>query len=193
MQDQNVLGGVLGTDQYQLTMAQLYWKKGLADRHVQFDHFFRDYPDYGTHQAGYCIGAGLGWLLDWMEEARFTRDDLDALRIQRTSAGEPRFDEGFLSWLSEAGNLSALEVTAVPEGRVVHANVPLGRGRGPAGDGPDPRDAAAQSAELPDPDRHQGIEGQGGGQRRDGHRVRPPPGSGGRGKRGNSGGSDRGL
>jgi len=124
-------GGILGTDQYQLAMAQVYWKEGLADRPAQFDYFFRDYPDYGNHQAGYCITAGLGWLLTWMEEARFEREDLDLMASQETPAGRPRFDVGFLDWLSEHGNLSAVEVDAVPEGRVVHANAPVATVRGP--------------------------------------------------------------
>ncbi|MFZ0015197.1 MAG: nicotinate phosphoribosyltransferase, partial [Acidimicrobiia bacterium] len=118
-------GGILGTDQYQLAMAQVYWKEGLADRPAQFDYFFRHYPDYGNHQAGYCITAGLGWLLTWMEEVRFEQEDLDLMASQRTSSGRPRFDSGFLEWLSENGNLSAVEVDAIPEGRVVHANAPV--------------------------------------------------------------------
>ena len=51
--------GFLFTDLYQLTMAQLYLRSGLAERRAQFDHAFRSYPDYGHHQAGYCISAGL--------------------------------------------------------------------------------------------------------------------------------------
>ena len=125
------LGGVLATDQYQLTMAQMYWKEGLADRTAQFDYFFRSYPDYGTHQAGYCITAGLGWLLDWMESGRFTDDDLMLLRSQHTSDGKPRFDAGFISWLAEHGDFSSIDVEAVPEGRVVHANAPIATVRGP--------------------------------------------------------------
>ena len=53
---------------------------GLHERTVQFDHFFRTYPDYGAHQAGYCINAGLEWLLDWMREARFGARDVAYLR-----------------------------------------------------------------------------------------------------------------
>jgi hypothetical protein len=44
-----------------------------AYKKVQFDHFFRDYPDYGTHKAGYCINAGLEWLLNWMSTVQFRR------------------------------------------------------------------------------------------------------------------------
>ena len=45
--------GILYTDQYQLTMAQLYFRMGLHEKPAQFDHFFRRYPDYGSHKAGY--------------------------------------------------------------------------------------------------------------------------------------------
>ena len=125
------LSGILATDQYQLTMAQLYWKEGLAERTAQFDFLFRNYPDYGDHQAGYCISAGLGWLLEWMEGARFTRDDLEVLSMQRTPSGGPRFDRGFIDWLEHAGDLASLEMRAIPEGRVVHPNAPMATVSGP--------------------------------------------------------------
>ena len=57
--------GILGTDAYELTMAQLYLRMGLAARTVRFEHFFRSYPDYGTHQAGYCVAAGLAPFAAW--------------------------------------------------------------------------------------------------------------------------------
>jgi nicotinate phosphoribosyltransferase len=126
-----LLGGILSTDQYQLTMAQMYWKEGLADLPAQFDYFFRDYPDYGNHQAGYCITAGLGWLLDWMEGARFREPELDALRNQTTPQGSRRFDQGFIRWLAENGTFGSIAVDAVPEGRVVHANIPVATVTGP--------------------------------------------------------------
>lgn len=125
------LEGILGTDQYQLAMAQVYWKEGLADRPAQFDYYFRRYPDYGTHQAGYCVTAGLGWLLDWMQNVRFETPDLDMLRAQETPRGERRFDSGFLDWLAASGDFSRIGVDAVPEGRVVHANAPIATVRGP--------------------------------------------------------------
>src|SRR5262245_33101192 len=37
--DQETAEGILFTDQYQLTMAQLYYRMGLHDKEVQFDHF----------------------------------------------------------------------------------------------------------------------------------------------------------
>lgn len=51
--DQKRAEGYLFTDQYHLTMAQLYYRMNLHEKTVRFDHFFRDYPDYGEHQAGY--------------------------------------------------------------------------------------------------------------------------------------------
>lgn len=126
-----VLSGILATDQYQLTMAQLYWKQGWADRRAQFDYFFRRYPDYGDHQAGYCVSAGLSWLLEWMEGARFTRDDLEILASQRTVTGRPRFAPEFIAWLERHGDFSGLELRAIPEGRVVHPNAPIVSVTGP--------------------------------------------------------------
>ncbi|REK22694.1 MAG: nicotinate phosphoribosyltransferase [Actinobacteria bacterium] len=129
--ENDLLGGVLATDQYQLTMAQAYWKDGLAERRAQFDYFFRSYPDYGTHQAGYCVTAGLGWLLEWMETARFGEGELEQLRSQRTPEGRRRFEDGFIDWLSAHGDFSGITVDAIPEGRVVHANVPIATVTGP--------------------------------------------------------------
>jgi len=47
--------GILMTDQYQLTMAQLYFRQGLHTMPAQFDYFYRKNPSYGSHQAGYTI------------------------------------------------------------------------------------------------------------------------------------------
>ncbi len=123
--------GILFTDQYQLTMAQLYFRAGLHEHQVQFDHFFRRYPDYGSHQAGYCINAGLEWLLDWMEEARFGDDEISYLASQRDSQGKRLFADDFLTWLRHHGDFSQIKLYAIPEGRVVHPNMPLTMVEGP--------------------------------------------------------------
>jgi len=121
----DMMEGILFTDEYQLTMAQLYFRAGLHETEVQFDHYFRRNPDYDSHQAGYCVNAGLEWLLDWMHEAHFRAEDIDYLRSQRDNAGERLFADDFLSWLAKNGNFGALTLHAIPEGRVVHPNVPL--------------------------------------------------------------------
>jgi len=123
--------GILFTDEYQLTMAQLYYRMGLHQKKAQFDHFFRSYPDYGSHKAGYCINAGLGWLLDWMEDAHFREEDIDYLRSQRGQKGTPVFQEDFLQWLGREGNFDGITLQAIPEGRVIHPNVPVTVVEGP--------------------------------------------------------------
>ncbi len=127
----SIAEGVLFTDLYQLTMAQLYFREGLHEIPVQFDHFFRSYPDYGRHQAGYCVNAGLEWLLDWMSEAHFRDEDVDYLRGQTGRSGDRIFGDDFLDWLRRNGSFEAISMDAVPEGRVVHPNVPLTVVRGP--------------------------------------------------------------
>lgn len=117
--------GFLFTDHYQLTMAQLYFHMGLHERRSQFDYFFRSYPSYGTHQAGYAISAGLGPLLDWMADTSFGADEAAALGKFQTSKGEPEFRPDFVEWLADAGSFASVSLWAVPEGRVIHPNTPL--------------------------------------------------------------------
>jgi nicotinate phosphoribosyltransferase len=129
--DRRLAEGVLYTDQYQLTMAQLYHEVGLAERPARFEHIFRRYPDYGRHQAGYCVNAGAAWLADWIRDVRFDDTSLDQLRNHRNHNGESLFGEEFLRWLADVGDFSALRIEAIPEGRVVHPNVPLTVVEGP--------------------------------------------------------------
>ena len=123
--------GFLYTDEYQLTMAQLYFRMGLHEKEGQFDHFFRSYPDYGIHQAGYCITAGLEWLVDWMQSVRCRDEDIAYLKSQTNSSGGRIFADDFLDWLRENGTFEAINLQAIPEGRVVHPNVPLTVVQGP--------------------------------------------------------------
>ncbi len=123
--------GILFTDQYQLTMAQLYFRMGMHEQTVQFDYFFRQYPDYGEHKAGFCINAGLEWLLDWMAESSFRDEDIDFLRSQNGRMGKPVFQEDFLAWLRGNGNFAHISLKAIPEGRVIHPNEPITVVEGP--------------------------------------------------------------
>jgi len=129
--DQITAEGILFTDEYQLTMAQLYYRMGMHERHAQFDYFFRSYPDYNSHKAGYCVNAGLEWLLDWIQAARFREQDVEYLRGQTGRAGERIFDGDFLTWLRGNGTFDGITLRAIPEGRVVHPNVPLAVAQGP--------------------------------------------------------------
>jgi nicotinate phosphoribosyltransferase len=123
--NQNISEGILFTDQYQLIMAQLYFKNGLHESLAQFDHYFRDYPDYGTHKAGYCINAGLEWLVDWMQDSSFKEEELTLLQNFKNAKGDKVFHDDFLNWLKGHGNFNKISIRAIPEGRVVHPNEPL--------------------------------------------------------------------
>ncbi|MBF6594243.1 MAG: nicotinate phosphoribosyltransferase [Thermaceae bacterium] len=123
--------GILLTDEYQLTMAQVYFRLGLHERPALFEFFYRKNPDYGQHQAGYCVFAGLDPLLDWMEGARFGEGELEVLRSQKTRTGKPLFAADFLEWLGKNGSFDGLTLKAIPEGRVVHPQVPLVAVEGP--------------------------------------------------------------
>ncbi|MCB0306995.1 MAG: nicotinate phosphoribosyltransferase [Calditrichaeota bacterium] len=129
--DRQTAEGILFTDQYQLTMGQVYFRMGLHEREAQFDHFFRNYPDYGMHKAGYCINAGLEWVLDWMEEAHFREKDIAYLRSQKNRTGTRVFDDDYLDWLKHHFSFEGIQMMAIPEGRVVHPHVPLTIVRGP--------------------------------------------------------------
>lgn len=122
---------VLFTDMYQLTMSQLYFRMGLHEKKAQFDHFFREYPDYGSHKAGYCVNAGLEIFLDWMEDAKFDQDIIHTLRSFKTSKGDQLFHDDFLDWLYKNGEFSDLTIYSIPEGRVVHPNTPQTIVQGP--------------------------------------------------------------
>ena len=117
--------GVLLTDQYQLTMAQLYFKMGIHEMPAQFDHFYRSNPDYGVHNAGYTINAGLDSFLEWLDGASFGKEEVNYLRSHKSSNGEQLFADDFLAWLRDEFFTKAINLYAIPEGRVVHPNVPL--------------------------------------------------------------------
>ncbi|HEX3019624.1 MAG TPA: nicotinate phosphoribosyltransferase [Chitinispirillaceae bacterium] len=117
--------GILFTDYYQFTMAQLYFHEGIHTRRVQFDYFFRNYPDYGGHQAGYCINAGLEWFISWMKNVSFTDSSIKSLADQHSSSGEPVFKPDFLDYLKGLSVFDKIDLRAISEGRVIHAHEPL--------------------------------------------------------------------
>lgn len=76
------------TDQYQLTMALTYFKKGKAEDRAIFDYFFRKLPFDG----GYAIFAGLDDLLDILENLKFNEKDISFLKKED-------FPDDFLDYL----------------------------------------------------------------------------------------------
>jgi nicotinate phosphoribosyltransferase len=76
------------TDQYQLAMALVYFKKGKAEERAVFDYFFRKLP----FEGGYAVFAGLGELLDILEHLKFDEKDIAFLK-------KNGFPDDFLNYL----------------------------------------------------------------------------------------------
>ena len=129
--NQEVTEGFLFIDQYELVMAQLYFKLGLHEHQVQFEHLFRDYPDYGSHKAGYCINAGLEWFVDWMQNTSVTESDIELLKTSKSGSGRQLYSDDFLDWLRKNGNFLQLHLRSIQEGRVIHPNEPVTVVKGP--------------------------------------------------------------
>ena len=101
------------TDLYELTMLAGYLEEGMTEQRAVFDLFFRTNP----FEGGYAVFAGLGPALEYLENLRFTAEELEYLRT--LGLFKPRFIE-FLRDFRFRGT-----VTAPPEGTVVFAEEPL--------------------------------------------------------------------
>ena len=77
------------TDFYEITMANGYFANGYKDRICYFDMFFRKVPDGG----GFAIMAGVEQLVDYLNNLKFTDDDIEYLRSKKL------FKEEFLDYL----------------------------------------------------------------------------------------------
>lgn len=100
------------TDYYELTMMYGYFKKQMTKTQSVFDLFFR-----ANNESNYCVAAGLEQAVQYIENLRFEKTQLDYLR----STGD--FDEDFLNYLENfrfSGDIYALE-----EGTVVFPGEPL--------------------------------------------------------------------
>jgi len=100
------------TDQYQLTMAQVYFQKGRQGEKAVFDYFFRKLPFGG----GYAVFAGLDDFLDILENLRFDKPDIQFLQNQGL---DPKFLR-YLETFRFKGN-----VYSVREGDVVFPVSPV--------------------------------------------------------------------
>lgn len=110
----DIRSSVLLTDFYQLAMLQGYLERGMGDTAV-FECFVRTMPP----QRGFFMAAGLAQLLEFLENVRFTPDELEWV------ADSGRFSRSFVEYLERfrfAGDLHA-----VPEGTVFFANEPVVR------------------------------------------------------------------
>ena len=108
------------TDFYEITMANGYFTNGYRDKIVYFDMFFREVPDKG----GYAVMAGVQQVVEYLEDLKFSADDIAYLR------GCGIFREEFLRYLEEFR--FSCDVWAVPEGMPVFPMEPILTVRGPA-------------------------------------------------------------
>lgn len=100
------------TDLYQLTMVQAYLESGQIDTAV-FEFFVRKLPP----QRGFLMAAGLDQALDFMENLRFSTDELNWL--EKTG----RFNARLIDYL--ANFRFSGEVHAMPEGTLFYRNEPI--------------------------------------------------------------------
>lgn len=107
------------TDFYEITMANGYYCSGMTDDIAYFDMFFRKVPDGG----GYAIMAGLDQVIEYLENLKFTDEDIEYLRSKKI------FDEKFLEYLAEFK--FSCDVWAVPEGMPIFPGEPIITVRGP--------------------------------------------------------------
>ena len=117
MTEQNL---TLLCDFYEFTMSAGYFKNGLADKITYFDVFFRKIPDGG----GFAICAGLEQIIEYIENFRFEKSDIEYLRSKGL------FEEDFLSYLSSLRFTG--DIFAVPEGTPVFPGEPILTVRAPA-------------------------------------------------------------
>jgi nicotinate phosphoribosyltransferase len=101
------------TDLYELTMLAGYLEEGIVETPAVFDLFYRNNPFNG----GYAVFAGLDTALTYLEELRFTEDELTYLKGLRI------FSPAFLDYLRDFRFRGT--VTAPPEGTAVFTNEPL--------------------------------------------------------------------
>ncbi|MEQ8534691.1 MAG: nicotinate phosphoribosyltransferase, partial [Imperialibacter sp.] len=109
------------TDLYQLTMAYGYWKSGKADQKAVFNLFFRNNPFGG----GYTVACGLEYVVDYLNNFHFSKQDLNYLAETTGNDGQPLFEPAFLEYLA---NLKfTCDIEAVPEGTIVFPHEPMVR------------------------------------------------------------------
>lgn len=109
------------TDLYELTMMYVWFLSDTINNQSCFDLFFRSCP----FQGEYIVAAGIDDALLFLQNARFSREDIAYIRSLNL------FDESFLIWLSEWRFDGS--VHAVDEGTVVFPGGPVFRVSGPIG------------------------------------------------------------
>ena len=99
-------------DFYEFTMSNGYFLRNQNEI-AYFDVFFRKVPDGG----GYAIVAGLEQIIDYVQNLRFSKEDIEYLEKQKI------FSKEYLEYLQNFKFTG--DIWAVPEGSVVFPNEPL--------------------------------------------------------------------
>jgi nicotinate phosphoribosyltransferase len=105
-------------DLYELTMAQVYFQKKM-NRTAYFEVTIRRLPEHW----GFFVMAGLAEVQDYLNEFRFTKEDIDYLRSTKI------FSEDFLNYLLELR--PEANIRCLPEGTVFFPNEPIFELSGP--------------------------------------------------------------
>ncbi|MDY0023666.1 MAG: nicotinate phosphoribosyltransferase, partial [Candidatus Izemoplasmatales bacterium] len=100
-------------DFYELTMANGYFLEGKKDDIVYFDLYYRKNLDDG----GYAIFAGLETIVDYIENLKFTEEDIEFLK------NKDIFSQDFLDYLKNFKFTG--DIYSFKEGSVVFPNEPL--------------------------------------------------------------------
>jgi nicotinate phosphoribosyltransferase len=100
------------TDLYQLTMVQAYVEQGMVEQAV-FEFFVRKLPPH----RNFLLAAGLDQVLEFLEQLRFTADEIDWL------ASTGRFSPPCLDYLCKLRFMG--DVQAMPEGTAFFPHEPI--------------------------------------------------------------------
>ncbi len=106
-------------DLYHLTMAQAMFDEGTHNRIETYEMYIRKAPFEGS----YLLTAGLGEVLEWLNDWQFKPEHIEFLRAQG-------FKENFLKMLAESR--LEIDMKAFREGEVVFPNEPIVQVTGPA-------------------------------------------------------------
>lgn len=105
-------------DYYELSMANGYFLSGHGDKIAWFDMFFRRIPD----DNGFAIMAGVSQLIEYLENLKFTDEDIQLLK-------EKGLSPDFLEYLKNFE--FACDVWAIPEGTPIFPGEPIVTVKGP--------------------------------------------------------------
>lgn len=109
----NITNYTLMCDFYELTMANGYFNTEMKNQICYFDVFYRTIPDGG----GFAIAAGLEQVIEYIENLKFTEEDIEYLRSQKV------FSEEFLEYLKTFKFTG--DIYAVKEGTPIFPKEPI--------------------------------------------------------------------